>query len=66
MKDMADYLSDAGMDVYIIDNNSTYEPLLEYYKSTKYKVIRMDQNYGYDVFWSQNIYNKLNLNETEV
>jgi len=63
MKNMADYLHDAGLEVYIIDNNSTYEPLLDYYKTTKYNVIRMNDNYEYKVFWTQDIYNKLNMNE---
>lgn len=35
----------------IIDNQSTYPPLLEYYKTIPYRVITMDQNYGHRVFW---------------
>jgi hypothetical protein len=36
-------------DIIIVDNNSTYEPLLEYYKVNvgKFKLIKMDQNYGH-------------------
>jgi hypothetical protein len=63
MKNMADFLYEHGLDVYIIDNNSTYLPLLDYYKETKYNVLRMDKNYGYKVFWEQKLYNNLGLNE---
>ena len=62
MKNMADYLDSAGMKVYIIDNNSDYQPLLDYYASSKYEVIRMDKNYGYTVFWDKNLYEKFNIN----
>ena len=37
--------------IIIIDNVSTYPPLLEYYQKTPYQVITMDQNYGHRVFW---------------
>lgn len=63
LKNMADFLSSKGIDVYIIDNKSTYPPLLEYYRETKYNVIRMDKNYGYKVFWDKNIYGYLGMNE---
>ena len=36
----------------IIDNNSSFTPLLEYLKGLKYKVHYMDKNYGHDVLWS--------------
>lgn len=63
MKNMADYLASNNIEVYIIDNNSDYLPLLEYYEETHHCVIKMKKNYGYTVFWDQNIYEKLNLNE---
>lgn len=63
MKNMADFLYEHGLDVYIIDNNSTYKPLLDYYSETRYNVLKMDKNYGHKVFWEQDIYNKLDLNE---
>ena len=36
----------------IIDNNSDYEPLLEYFKDCPCKVIRMKKNYGHKVFYN--------------
>lgn len=39
--------------IVILDNNSTYPPLLEYYKTIqdRVKVEVMDKNYGHMVFW---------------
>ena len=37
--------------IIIIDNQSTYPPLLDYYKTTPYKVILLDNNYGYLALW---------------
>jgi hypothetical protein len=58
-KNMADFLSkNENIEVYIIDNNSTYEPLLDWYKQCPYKVIPMSENYGHTVFWDKNLYNE--------
>lgn len=43
--------------IYIIDNNSTYPPLLEYYKKTDVSVIRLNKNVGYKSIWETDIYN---------
>ena len=54
---MAEFLSkNKNVDVYIIDNASTYEPLLEWYKTCPYKVIHMDGNHGHTVFWKKGLY----------
>lgn len=41
--------------IYIIDNNSTYPPLLEYYKSieNKVKILKQNDNIGHLVFWKK-------------
>lgn len=58
-KNMAEFISkNKNVDVYIIDNNSTYEPLLEWYKECPYKVIHMGGNYGHTVFWDKGLYNE--------
>ena len=58
---MADSLFTYGISPVFIDNNSDYPPLLEYYKRTPFKVIRMDQNYGYKVVWEQDILKRLGI-----
>ena len=37
--------------IHIIDNASTYPPLLDYLKKVQYTVHYMDENLGYKVFW---------------
>jgi hypothetical protein len=32
--------------IIIVDNNSTYQPLLDYYKSCRYRLIRLEKNLG--------------------
>lgn len=36
----------------IIDNASSYEPLLKFYETCGHEVIRMDKNYGHKVFYT--------------
>lgn len=38
-KDQAEYLSDCGHEVIIVDNGSSYRPLLDWYRTCPYKVI---------------------------
>ncbi len=42
--------------LYIIDNHSTYPPLLEYYKTLPYKIFHLDRNLGYRAFILAGIY----------
>lgn len=47
------WLESCGIqDIYLIDNDSTYEPLLEYYKSTPHTVIKTGHNGGHLIPWS--------------
>jgi hypothetical protein len=48
--------------IYIIDNNSSYPPLLNYYHSTKYKVFRLKDNVGHLALWKTGIYNRFKRN----
>ena len=41
--------------IYIIDNNSTYQPLLEYYKKCRYKIFLLKENVGYKALWKTDI-----------
>jgi len=42
--------------IYIIDNFSSYPPLLEYYQSCKYPVFRLKENVGHLALWDTGIY----------
>lgn len=53
LKNLAENLTQAGLEVIIIDNASTYEPLLEWYKTNPYFIVRMDKNYGHQVLFNQ-------------
>ncbi|MBT9776252.1 glycosyltransferase family 2 protein [Clostridium sp. MCC353] len=41
----------------IIDNASTYPPLLEFYDKTQYEVFRLKENMGHMVFWKNDLFN---------
>jgi hypothetical protein len=61
---MADYLADVeGVEPIIVDNNSNYPPLLEYYEHCPHKVERLTNNYGNTVLWRAGILEK--YEETE-
>ena len=42
--------------IYIIDNNSTYPPLLEYYKDCSYPIYMLNKNIGHLAIWETGIY----------
>ncbi len=44
--------------IYILDNLSTYPPLLEWYKTCPYEVIRLDRNIGYQAIWESGVYER--------
>ena len=52
LKQLIEWLDHAGYsNIHIIDNNSTYPPLLEYLAQISHCVHRMDKNYGHLVLW---------------
>ncbi|MCC6689922.1 MAG: glycosyltransferase family 2 protein [Bacteroidia bacterium] len=51
------WLENAGyLDIHIIDNASSYPPLLNYYTKTKYTVHRLNDNLGYLALWKSGLY----------
>ena len=42
--------------IYIIDNNSSYKPLLDYYNKCPYHIFRLKENVGYLSLWKTEIY----------
>jgi hypothetical protein len=52
LAELVDWLERAGCDeIYLIDNDSAYEPLLDYYRSTPHTVVRLGENFGKWSLW---------------
>lgn len=63
LQDLLRFLNQYGFtNIIIIDNNSTYVPLMEFYKDCPYKVYRLQKNYGHLAFWHSNLYYKYRWN----
>jgi hypothetical protein len=51
------WLEKMGMErIYVLDNDSDYPPLLEYYREFKHTVVYLSKNFGYMAFWESEIY----------
>jgi hypothetical protein len=48
--------------IYIIDNLSTYPPLLEYYKTCSCKIFYLKENIGFNALWLSGLYKKFKNN----
>lgn len=59
LKSLTDSLTSRGYhNIYILDNQSTYPPLLEYYKTCPFNVIRLDKNLGYKALWISDVFKR--------
>ncbi|MBN2166276.1 MAG: hypothetical protein JW717_08385, partial [Marinilabiliaceae bacterium] len=57
LKKQIAWLENAGMkNIYIIDNASTYPPLLDYYKNCPYTIFKLTKNVGHTALWDTHIY----------
>ncbi len=66
MQQQIDWLLNAGYtNIIILDNNSTYPPLMEYYKSFKgdkrVRIIIFDHNLGFKSIWLSGILEAMNI-----
>jgi len=59
-KKLAESLADTGCEPILIDNSSTYPPLLEWYKTCPFKVHTFKQRYGERVFWDSKLFDEYN------
>ncbi len=56
MKQLIESLEKRGYtNIFIIDNLSTYPPLIEYYNTCKYTVFRLDANIGMNALWGSGL-----------
>jgi len=52
LKELIKWLEDEGLkNIILIDNDSTYPPLLDFYSKNKYKVVRIRENAGHTAAW---------------
>lgn len=59
LKSLIDSLVSRGYhNIYILDNQSTYPPLLEYYKTCPFTVIHLDKNLGYKALWISDVFKR--------
>lgn len=57
LKQQISWLEKAGMrNIYIIDNASSYPPLLDYYKTCPYTIFKLTKNVGHTALWHTHIY----------
>lgn len=64
LRKQVEWLLSAGYrNIYILDNDSTYKPLLEYYKSIEkqVKILYLKRNLGYKAIWKSGILNILDI-----
>jgi len=53
LKELIQSLEQRGYsNIYIIDNLSTYQPLLDYYESCRYRIFRLKKNLGSYALWN--------------
>lgn len=63
LKMMIDQLQSFGYhNIYVLDNDSTYPPLLEYYKTIPANVIFLKENVGYKALWESNVFEQFKNN----
>jgi hypothetical protein len=60
LEGLVHWLQNAGYtNIYILDNDSDYPALLEYYKRTTAKVIYLKQNVGYKALWQIPLFDEI-------
>lgn len=59
-KALCENLTEAGCEVILIDNGSTYQPLLDWYMTCPYKVHLLPNTYGHKSLWDSGIINQYN------
>lgn len=63
LKEQLSWLESCGLkNIIIIDNQSTYLPLIEFYDKINYKIIRNQKNMGYLALWFNPIFKSLKNN----
>src|SRR5665213_132298 len=54
------WLEKAGMkNIIILDNESTFPALLEYYSTTKHRIVKLGNNLGHLALWKSDLYKEI-------
>ncbi|MBS1545347.1 MAG: glycosyltransferase family 2 protein [Bacteroidetes bacterium] len=62
-RQLLQFLEQSGFTrIIILDNHSSYPPLLEYYQSCPWEIIRLNTNIGHLALWRSGLYHKLRWN----
>lgn len=57
LRELIQSLQERGYNnIIILDNDSTYPPLLEFYETCPYEVIHLGKNYGFLAIWETDVY----------
>jgi len=60
LRRLVTWLERAGQEnIILVDNDSAFEPLLEYYETTPHRVVRLGKNVGPQDFWSAGVVRSL-------
>lgn len=63
LKNLINSLEQRGYsNIQIIDNKSSYPPLLEFYKQTSYKVYQLNKNLGFKALWKSKLWYRFLFN----
>ena len=63
LRELIQALESRGItNIVIIDNQSSYPPLLAYYKICPYKIVRLPANYGHLALWKSGVYSQYRWN----
>jgi hypothetical protein len=57
------FLEQCGfVNIVILDNDSKYQPLLDYYKNCRHNVVKLGKNYGHLALWKSALYKRYRWN----
>ena len=60
LRELVDWLEGTGFErIHLPDNDSAYEPLLEYYRRTPHDVVRLGRNVGKNALWVDRRFKRL-------
>lgn len=62
LRELISWLERVGQtEIYLLDNDSTYPPLLEFYRETSYPVAYLGENLGQRAVWNADLFRRLNV-----